>query len=347
MTMVLLALLLGAAGFFLCGFFSGTETGFYRIPRIRVQLDAVEGNRFSQLLLLLINKPSFFIATILIGNNIACYLVSIASVIFVQTLFAASGVTAEILATIIVTPFLFAFGEMFPKYIFLQIPEKMLKRVIPLFFVFLVLMLPVTLIVWLFNRMVALLFREKREPLRMTLARRELSKSLDEGAEVGLILPTQRQLTKNVFAVASKSIRLYTLPLVKFPAITRAMPSGEALKIAREHALPEFPVFSDWNPELPVGYVRTIELALAVREAELQTQHQLDGKNQANQIPVPVAFEMPIRELIEFDQEHTPLNALLLFQETGESFALVVDDDRILGVISEKQMMNVMFSGIA
>ena len=342
MTLMLLALLLGAVGFLLCSFFSGTETGFYRISRIRVQLDAIEGNRFSQLLLWLINKPSFFIATILIGNNIACYLVSIAGVIFVHALFTASGVAAEILTTMIVTPFLFAFGEMFPKYIFMQIPEKMLKRAIPLFFVFLVLLLPVTLIIWLLNRVVALLLHEKREPLRMTLARRELSKSLDEGAEIGLILPAQRQLTKNVFAVASKSIRHYTFPLAKFPTITRATPPGETLEIAGEHALSEFPVFSDWNPELPVGYVRTIELALAVRDAKLQTQHRLDGKNQADKVPVPV--EMPIRELIEFDQEHTPLNALLLFQETGESFALVVDnDDRILGCISEKQMMNVMF----
>ena len=325
--MIVLALLLGAVGLSLSGFFSGTETGFYRVSRIRVQLDAIEGHRFAQWFLLLINRPSLFIATILLGNNIANYIVSTAGVIFVQTVFVSAGGSGEILATLLLTPFLFVYGEMFPKYIFLQVPEQMLKRVLPLFFVFLILLLPISLIIWLLNHCLSLLLGERHEPLQNKLARRELTRRFDEGQEYGIILPAQRQLTRNVFAVASQSIWHYMTPIDSYPMIQSSMPPREMLALAQEHDLPEFPVFSDWNAALPVGYVRTIELALAITQSEDE-------------------IEAPLRELNEIDDDHSPLNAMLLFQAAGESLVMVTDkNDNILGLISEKRLMSVFFSG--
>ncbi len=326
----LLAILLGLIGLSLSSFFSGTETGFYRVSRTRVQLDAIEGNRFSQWMLQLINRPSLFIATILLGNNIANYLVSTAGVVFMQALFDTTGSSAEILATLLLTPFLFVYGEMFPKYLFLQAPDRLLRSTLPLFFLFLILLLPVSLMIWLLNRAMALVLGEKHEPLQLRLARRELAKRFDEGQEYGLILPSQRQLTRNVFNVASQSILHFMAPIRHFPPITLSMPPCEMLAAARRDELPEFPVFSDWNPELPVGYVRTIELALALTAEP----------------PEHGEIEAPLRELIEIDDGHSPLNAMLLFQAGGESLAMVVDDDdNILGLIPEKRLMGLMFSG--
>lgn len=338
--MVVLAILLGLVGLFLSSFFSGTETGFYRVSRIRVQLDAIEGHRLSQWLLHLINRPSLFIATILIGNNIANYLVSTAGVIFVQAVFVAAGDSAEILATLMLTPLLFVFGEMFPKYLFMQTPERMLKRILPLFFVFLVLLLPISLIIWLFNRGLSFLLGEKHEPLQTKFARRELTRRFDEGQEYGLILPSQRQLTRNVVTVATQSILYYMTPINDYPMIRFSASPQEMLAIAKKYELPEFPVFSDWNENLPVGYVRTIELALALTQADATSDmSKKDGD------PKP-EITAPVRELIEIDDDHSPLNAMLLFQAGGESLAIVVDeDDNILGLISEKRLMSVLFAG--
>ena len=326
---VILALLLGIVGLLLSAFFSGTETGFYRVSRIRVQLDAIEGNRISQWLLHLVNRPSLFIATILLGNNIANYLVSVACVILVQAVFDPTGNSAEILATLFLTPILFIYGEMFPKYLFMQVPERFLRSTMPLFLVFLVVLLPISSIIWLLNRGLAFLLGEKHEPLHKQLARRELVKRFDEGQEYGLILPSQRQLTRNVFSVASQSIQHYMTPIHHYPTITLAMPSVEILAIAQRHELSEFPVFSDRTPEQPVGYIRTIELALALVAA-----------------PPTGEIETPLRELIEIDDGHSPLNAMLLFQAGDETLALVVDEnDSTLGLISEKRLMSILFAG--
>ena len=364
---ILLAVVLGSIGLLLSAFFGGTETGFYRVSRIRVQLDAVEGNRLAQWLLHLFNHPSLFIATILLGNNIANYTVSTASVILVHALVTTTGNSAEILATLLLTPFLFVYGEMFPKYVFMQIPEQAFRYALPLFFVFLVLMLPVSLVIWLFNRCLAFLLGEKHEPLQKRLARRELIKRFDEGQEHGIILPSQRQLTRNVFNVASQSILHSMTPINHYPAITLAMSPVEMFSVARELGLAEFPVFdaglqasdfrlqetvSNPKPEVlspkseacplqPVGYVRTIELALALQPSG----ENIESNPEARSLK-PEACSLPLRELIAIDDDHSPLNAMLLFQASGESLGMVTDENgHIPGLISEKRLMSILFSG--
>ena len=371
---IVLAVVIGSIGLLLSAFFGGTETGFYRISRIRVQLDAVEGNRLAQWLLHLFNHPSLFIATILLGNNIANYAVSSASVILVQAVFATTGNSAEILATLLLTPFLFVYGEMFPKYVFMQIPEQAFRYALPLFFVFLVLLLPISLVIWLFHRGFAFLLGEKSEPLQKRLARRELVKRFDEGQEHGILLPSQRQLTRNVFNVASQSILHSMTPISHYPAITLAMSPAEMSAMAKQYELAEFPVFaatgdqasgirdqetgSNTNPEVrspkseacplqPVGYVRTIELALA-----LQVQSVKLSEENNSTLHTPHST-LPIRELIEIDDDHSPLNVMLLFQASNESLGMVIRENgagtpakqQCLGLISEKRLMNVLFSG--
>ena len=341
---IVLAVLLGSIGLLLCAFFGGTETGFYRISRIRMQLDAIEGNRVAQWLLHMFNHPSLFIATILLGNNIANYTVSVASVILVQANFSTTGNSAEILATLLLTPFLFVYGEMFPKYVFMQIPEQAFRYAFPLFLVFLVLLLPISLVIWLLNRGLAFLLGEKHEPLQKRLARRELEKRFDEGQEHGILLSSQRQLTRNVFNVASQSIQHYMTPISHYPAITLFKSPDEMLSIAREFGLAEFPVFANDDPKQPVGYVRTIELALALQMQNAECRMKSDEEKNSAFCILHSAF--PLRELIEIDDDHSPLNVMLLFQACSESLGVVTDDNGcILGLISEKHLMNVLFSG--
>ena len=68
--MVLISLLV-LVGMLLSAYFSGTETGFYRASRVRLLLDGLDGDLISRLLLMLTNNPTMFVATTLIGNNLA------------------------------------------------------------------------------------------------------------------------------------------------------------------------------------------------------------------------------------------------------------------------------------
>ena len=57
----------------LSAFFSGSETGLYRVSRTRLVLDGLAGSRAARGIVWLLNHPSIFVATTLVGNNLANY----------------------------------------------------------------------------------------------------------------------------------------------------------------------------------------------------------------------------------------------------------------------------------
>ena len=128
---MILAIALFLIGLSLSAFFSGSETGMYRVSRIRLVLDGLAGSLASRGLIWLLNNPGVFIATALVGNNLANYLTSLATVLAVQAVLGSSA-AAELLATILMTPTIFVFGELLPKYLFFHAPYRLLKVARPL-----------------------------------------------------------------------------------------------------------------------------------------------------------------------------------------------------------------------
>jgi len=127
-----LALLL--LGIFLSGFFSGSETGFYRASRVRIVIASLDGDRMSKALVKLINNPALFVATTLIGNNVANYVTSLAIVLLTRQMHVSSF--GELLSPILLSPLLFVYGELLPKNLFYQAPNFLLRLAAPLFLFF-------------------------------------------------------------------------------------------------------------------------------------------------------------------------------------------------------------------
>jgi len=108
--------------------FAGSETGYYGTNALRLKHQAKE-SRNSALLEKTIRQPSAFLATLLIGNNIANDVAVHAAVM----LFAASGFTNnELLATLALAPLVFFVGEMWPKQYMLANPNRLLWFSVPL-----------------------------------------------------------------------------------------------------------------------------------------------------------------------------------------------------------------------
>ena len=101
--MILAAIVLLAFGVFLSAFFSGSETGFYRASRVRILIDALDGDRISKFLLLLVNNPTLFVATTLVGNNVANYMVSMAIVLFTRAVYTGDNSAVELIGPISTT----------------------------------------------------------------------------------------------------------------------------------------------------------------------------------------------------------------------------------------------------
>ena len=91
-------------------FFSGSETALTATNRMRLKSKANSGDVRAQKLLKLVEKPSVFITTILIGNNIANILLPT----LVTTMAIDYGISVAI-ASAILTVVIIIFGEVIPK----------------------------------------------------------------------------------------------------------------------------------------------------------------------------------------------------------------------------------------
>ncbi|MEM9644468.1 MAG: CNNM domain-containing protein, partial [Planctomycetota bacterium] len=100
---MIIALTLFLLGLALSAFFSGSETGLYRVSRTRLVLDGLDGSPLGGAMVWILNHPVIFIATTLVGNNLANYMTSFAIVMGVERLFVANA-AAELLAPVMLTP---------------------------------------------------------------------------------------------------------------------------------------------------------------------------------------------------------------------------------------------------
>lgn len=102
-------------------YFSATETAFSSLNRTRIKVLADNGNKKAALVLNLSNNYDRLISTILIGNNIVNIAVaSIGTLLFVE-IYGDIGAT---ISSVVVTVAVLIFGEITPKSIAKDSPEK-------------------------------------------------------------------------------------------------------------------------------------------------------------------------------------------------------------------------------
>ncbi len=321
--MIWIALLLGLIGIFFSSFFSGSETGFYRATRIRLVLDALEGDWISRGLVLLTNQPTLFIATALVGNNLANYLVSLATVLGTQALTGSEGGFAELIAPLAITPILFIYGELLPKNLYLHSPNRLLRRGGPLFLLCTVLFLPISMLLWGLNFLLSLFARDMPEKVQLAIARRELRHLLDEGHEAGVLHPSQRQLARGIFAMAKQPISRFVIPLHEIPRARTTMTKAEVLQLAERLRLPAVPIEEPGPQPQLIGYVRVIDLALD-----------------------PADRIAPVRRLFEIPQSDTYIDALMRMHSAKESLAQVVDlSGRPVGLLTAHRLNEPLLRG--
>jgi CBS domain containing-hemolysin-like protein len=168
------------------------------------------------------------------------------------------------------------------------------------------------------------------------LGRRELSGILGEGKDTGILSDTQRRLAEGIFGCSDRIIKDYTLLHSQLPMLTTDMKPEYVLNIARQTQRLTLPVYEPAAiaGDLPVGYVRTIDLEIAVR-------HQLN--EQARRLSQLLQTELPIRSMAEISAQHSLLTGLILLQTMQSSFGCVLDEHhRCLGFVSTDQLRDVL-----
>jgi putative hemolysin len=313
MTRILLLLLIGLL---LSAFFSGSETGFYRVTRVRLAIEALAGNWMSRALLVLAHHPSLFVATTLVGNNLANYLTSLAVVMASQQMYPHGGTTVAILGPIVVAPVIFLLGELLPKNLFFEAPNRLLKRCAPLLLLCTCLFAPFTLILWGFSRLLQLLSGKSPQELRLKLARRELAELLTEGHEAGILRPAQQSLAQSMLSVAGLPVKNFALPAARVMRATTTMSKGDVKRIAQRHQRTLLPVEDTRNHRKLVGYLRMMDLYL----------------DESTQLPAP-------RPMVVLQEDQSWLSAIRQLSQTEDALGHVVTaEGKTMGFVTGREL---------
>ena len=226
----------------LSAFFSATETAFSASNRVK--LKTVDGPRKAraQLTLDLLEKYDSLLTTVLIGNNIVNIGgTAVATVLFIQILGGNSGATV---ASVIMTVLVLFLGEVGPKTLAKQQPEKFAMAVSPVMSVLVVLLKPLDLLFSFWRRMLAKLIKPDPEESQIE---DELMTMIDEAQTEGDIEEDEGELIRSAieFNDQDASASDIMTPRVDVTAIEDTATPEEAAELFRKTWYSRIPVYHE------------------------------------------------------------------------------------------------------
>ena len=322
------------AGMACSAFFSGTETGMYRVSRTRLVLDALGGSRVARGLVWLLNHPTYFVATALVGNNLANYAVSSAVVLAVSAVVApvvieatapsvAGEVTGsiELIATAALAPVVFVLGELVPKHIFYRAPYRGVSLAGPLLLLAAVVLSPLAIVFSWLGQLLQRFTGQTPFRLRLLMNRGQLDRVLRDGADAGILTSGQRELATRMFEVGDRPAIHFAIPASRLATIesfgkTAAGAAGiqrtEAMRQARRR---NHPIILIRRGGEIVGFAYFAELASGI-------------------------YPPPVHPVLEASDTDRQLRLLLQMYDTGRNVAILRDKSGTLkGVVTRRQLI--------
>lgn len=138
-------------------YFSATETAFSSLNRIRIKNMAEKGDKKAALVMKLSENYDVLLSTILIGNNIVNIAsAALATLIFVKYLGEEAGASAS---TVITTIVVLIFGEVSPKSIAKEAPEKFAMFSAPFLNFLIIILTPANFFFKYWKKFLSLIFK--------------------------------------------------------------------------------------------------------------------------------------------------------------------------------------------
>ena len=234
--MTLWAALVILVGF--SAFFSASETAFSSLNQIRLKSRAEDGDSSAARVLAMAEQYDKLLSTILIGNNIVnIAAASIGTILFTQMLGAERGAT---MSTIVLTIIVLIFGEVTPKSLAKEMPEKVATAVSPFLVLLMALMTPLT---WLFTQWKKLLGRFVHSGEADTITEGELMTMVSEAENDGELTDRESELIRSAIEFDDVEVEEILTPRVDVVAVEDDIPLEELAQTFAESGYSRLPVY--------------------------------------------------------------------------------------------------------
>ena len=301
-------------------YFSATETAFSSMNRTRIKTMAEKGNSKAALAYRLSEKYDKLISTILIGNNVVnIATASLGTVMFVRHY----GDVGATISTVVVTVVVLIFGEITPKSIAKDCPERFATFSAPLINVFIWILKPLNLLFSLWKKSVSKLLKLENNS---KMSQEELLMLVEEVQQEGSIDRSESELLKNAIEFTERDAEQILTHRVDLAAVPITATKEEIADMFRQTKFSRLLVY-EGNIDKIVG---------VLHQKDFYTGRGITEKKLAS-IITPAIFVMQnenINELLKKLQKEKSHIAVVL-DEYGGTYGIVTMEDILEELVGE------------
>ena len=298
----------------LSAYFSATETSFSSLNKTRLKVLADDGNKKAERALKLAENYDKLIFTILIGNNIVNIAMASIGTLLVIGIYGDVGAT---ISTVVVTVVVLFFGEITPKSIAKDMPEKFAMFSAPFIRVWIWVLTPVNFLLSQWKKLVSRFFKTDDES---KISHEELLLFMEDAEQDGGIDENEGELLRNALEVRDLTAAEILTHRIEIEAVDITDSHEDIAKVFTQSGFSRLLVYRD-----------TIDQVVGVLH---QKDFYVNGK----------MTERPIAEIMTaplFVYQHTKIRDILETLQLKKShIAIVVDDfGGTLGIVTMEDIL--------
>lgn len=235
-----ISLIIIVACVFMSAYFSATETAFSSLNRIRVKNMAEKGNKKAKLVMNLSDNFDSMLSTILIGNNIVNILsTSLATVLFVKWLGESAGPSV---CTVVTTVVILIFGEISPKSIAKEMPEKFAMFSAPILKALMVILTPFNFLFKQWKKLLSMIFKSSED---RSITEEELLTIVEEAEQEGGIDEQEGTLIRSAIEFTETEAVDILTPRIDITGVPKTASKEEISKIFAETGYSRIPMYEE------------------------------------------------------------------------------------------------------
>ncbi len=247
----------------LSAFFSGMEIAYVSSNKIHIEIEKKQNNFLAGILKKITRRPSKFIATMLVGNNIALVVYGFFMGDLLVRYIPLAGFSGILVQTIISTIIILLTAEFLPK-VFFQIYANSLVKIfaVPAYFFYVLFSVISEFVIWISDLVLKVFFKTKGDTVQLSFSKLELGNYISEQMETFDTpeeVDSEIQIFQNALDFSEVKSREVMIPRTEVVAVDIHTTPKDLGKIFTETGLSKILVYRE-NIDDILGYVHSFEL---------------------------------------------------------------------------------------
>ena len=236
---------------FVNAFFSSSEIAIISLNDNMIRKKAEDGDRTARRLFKLMSEPSAFLATIQVGVTLAGFMSSaFAADKFASRLYELLAIdnraiynVSVVIVTIILSYFSLVFGELVPKRIAQNNPEKLARAIVGVIRATGVVLRPFILLLTISTNLVLRILGVKPGQSDRRVTEEEIRMMVDVGRESGSIHAAEKEMIENIFEFNDKEVSEIMTHRINVISLEADSDYAEVLEVAIHEKYTRIPVY--------------------------------------------------------------------------------------------------------